>query len=295
MLGLTARQLAILTATASVVGLLGWLVHQVLPGLPLPVLAVVGLPPAVAGAVLAFGQRDGISMDRMIWAALQHARTRDTLAPLSATDRLSGAGPRDRAGWLLPAAGLPVRRVHDDATVDLGGDGTALVCQATTVNFALRTPAEQTALLAVMARLLHTLTGPTQLLTQTRQADLQPAIQQLNQQAPELPHPALQAAAREHAAFLTDLDQRGEVLARRVLVVFRQPAQRGARAEAAVVLRRQAEDAATVLAAAGITLTPLTRPEAIEALGVAAPTEPADLTSEPIDDSHATTTRSPQP
>jgi hypothetical protein len=144
-----------------------------------------------------------------------------------------------------------------------------------------------------MARLLHALTGPTQILTQTRTADLRPVIQGLTKQIPKLPHPALRAAAGDHAAFLTELDARGEVLARRVLVVFRQPARMAARSEATVVLRRQAQDAAAVLAGAGISLTPLTRGQASQVLGLAAPAPLPDTPGLPADEHNPPVTATP--
>jgi hypothetical protein len=55
----------------------------------------------------------------------------------------------------------------DMGVVDLGTDGLAVIAVASTVNFALRTPAEQESLVASFGRYLHSLTAPVQVLVRT--------------------------------------------------------------------------------------------------------------------------------
>jgi hypothetical protein len=149
--------------------------------------------------------------------------------------------------------GLPARGIDPDGVVDLGGDGAALLCQATTVNFALRTEAEQEALVAAFARFLHALAGPVQLVVRAERIDVRALIDDLERTAVELPHPQLERCAGDHAGFLDELARRRDVLRRELLVVLRDPRLPGAGAR----LARRAEEAAGLLAQAGVTLNPL--------------------------------------
>jgi hypothetical protein len=55
-------------------------------------------------------------------------------------------------------------------------------------------------------------------------ADLVGAVTALRETAGGLPHPALEAAALEHASFLENLAEEWDVLTRQVLLVIREPA-----------------------------------------------------------------------
>lgn len=228
--GLTARQLAILTGT----GLLlyaGYAATRTL--LPPAVFLALAAPLAVGATTLALGSRDGLSLDRLAVAAL-----RQRLSPrlqIPAADGVT-APP----GWVTanatfadhPGNGrtrpgdlqLPARTVTDAGVIDLGPDGMAVLAIASTVNFALQTATEQQAVIAAFGRYLHSLTAPVQILIRTVPLDLSPQINTLREQAAGLPHPALEAAAREHADFLDQLSQHSELLHRQVLLVLREPA-----------------------------------------------------------------------
>jgi hypothetical protein len=213
---LTARQAAILAAAAA--GLwLAWTATRHL--VPPAVFAVAAAPAALAGVILALGQRDGLSPDRLALAALRHARQ-----------------PRR----LVPAPG---------GTVTLGGDGYVAVAAASTVNFALRTPAEQHALTAAFGRWLNSLHSPAQILIRAQRVDLSAMAAAVREAAPGLPHPALEAAALDHAGFLGQLAAGRDLLARQVLIAVREPSARAAAATIAA--------AARALAAAGVTVTVL--------------------------------------
>ena len=56
---------------------------------------------------------------------------------------------------------LPFAGISADGIVDLGADGLAVICRASAVTFSLRTPTEQEALVAGFARLLNSLAGPS--------------------------------------------------------------------------------------------------------------------------------------
>ncbi|MGH9284526.1 MAG: PrgI family protein, partial [Acidimicrobiales bacterium] len=183
------------------------------------------------------------------------------------------------ADWAGASAGpapaplaLPAADLGDDGIVHLGPDGAALVCVASSLNLALCTPAEQQALIGAYAGFLNSLSEPLQILLRAEPVDLAPTITALREAAGGLPHPALETAAREHAAFLGELADRGELLRRQILVVLRQPAAPGRRDGSGVGtwLRHRAKDAAAALAAAGITLTPIAGADAAGVLARAA-------------------------
>ena len=111
------------------------------------------------------------------------------------------------------------RHIAPDGVIGLGSAGAAAVAAVSTVNFALRSPAEQDALAAAYGRWLNSLTGPVQVLVRAGRADLSAAVAALRDTAPALPHPALEQAALEHAGFLEDLAADRDVLTRQALLV----------------------------------------------------------------------------
>ncbi len=118
-------------------------------------------------------------------------------------------------------------------------------------------------LVATFARFLHAIAAPVQILVRATPVDLAGMIAATQQAAGGLPHVALERAAREHARFLGSLATRRDVLHREILVVFREPTGTAAAAE---VLGRRTEQAASLLAAAGITLRRLNGAQAAAAL-----------------------------
>jgi hypothetical protein len=197
------------------------------------VLLALAIPLGAGAAVLALGQRDGISLDRMLLAAIRQRMTprhhlaagEDTRpAPAWLAAAATGHDPRSAAEARACAAGLrlPAEEVTDTGVIDLGRDGLALVAVASTVNFALRTPSEQQGLVASFGHYLHSLTAPVQILIRAHRLDLSTQISELREQAERVAHPALHAAALEHAEFLAQLSEQSELLRRQVLLVFRE-------------------------------------------------------------------------
>ncbi len=288
--GLTARQVVILAGFALVL-YAGYTLTRTL--LPPVVFAIAAFPLAAAGGALALASYDGLSADRLAAAALRLARTPRRQVP---ADGPVPAGP----GWQdWPAAPtpapltLPGEGLDDDGVIDLGGQGCALVCTCSSLNFALRTPAEQQALIGAFAGFLNALSAPVQVVVRTDRIDLTSIVAALETAAGGLPHPGLEAAARSHAGFLAQLAGRSDLLSRQLLLVLREPTQpaRAARrsggrqaaqqAGGTGQLRRRAEHARTALAAAGVTVDILNGPAATAVLAAAAnpgaPARPAGL------------------
>lgn len=204
-------------------------------------------------------------------------------------DAMTGAEPS--------ALRLPAEAVTEAGVIDLGADGMTAVAVASTVNFGLQTPGEQEALVASFGRYLHSLTAPVQILIRAQRLDLSVQIAELRERAGGLPHPALEAAAREHADFLAHLAQQSDLLRRQVLLILREPltstptswtgrlpgglARRvddhaaGLRRAAETRLARRLGEAAALLSAAGIVITPLDASQATAVLAGAC--NPASL------------------
>lgn len=225
---LTARQLLILAVTGIV--LYGtWSLSRSF--VPAAVFLLGAVPTAGAAAFLALGRRDGLSMDRLVLAAVRQrtsARLRITApegtgpAPAWLAERITSGAEHAGQGASAPPS-LPVNGVNEAGVIDLGSDGLAAVAACGTVNFALRTPTEQEALVSAFGRYLHSLTAPVQVLVRAERLDLSAQIAELHAQAPGLPHPALEDAAREHADFLAELGRSSVLLRRQVLLVLREP------------------------------------------------------------------------
>lgn len=279
--GLTARQLAVVAGTAVVVyG--GWVLTRSV--LPLAVFALLAAPVVLVAVALVVGRRDGVSLDRLLWSALRfyrqpRRRVADLASPQPVPDWLAQAAV-DHTDPPTAGVDLPARGVSEAGVVDLGADGLAVLASCSTVNFALRAEAEQDALIAGFARYLHSLTAGVQLLIRTEHLDVSAQIDELLEYAPKLADPGLERAARAHAEYLAALTDHTDLLRRHVLLVLREPTSdttsldsgsrwRRARSidagrpdeaalrAAAGRLSRRVGEAADVLAAAGITVTPL--------------------------------------
>ncbi|MFC4464003.1 PrgI family protein [Streptomyces xiangluensis] len=234
---LTARQLLILAVTGIV--LYGvWSLTRAF--VPLPVFLIPAVPIGATAAFLALGRRDGMPLDRLMLAALRQRITPrhqvaapEGIHPAPGWLARQANEPEQPTGGVAPGAlQLPAEGVSETGVVDLGTDGVVVVAVCSTVNFALRTPAEQDSLVTAFGRYLHSLTAPVQVLIRTERLDLSAQISELRQRAPSLPHPALEAAAREHADYLAQLGQGSDLLCRQVLLVLREPLGSGAPADA---------------------------------------------------------------
>ena len=264
---LTARQTAILAGAAGVLLLGLYASRPVMP--PLAYLALVA-PVAAVVTALVLGRRDGVSMDRLAMAAWRFWRApkRQVNAP-DGIPALPDITPTTWTAMAGPAPAelrMPCQDVTEPGVVDLGRDGYAALASCSTVNFDLRTGAEQQALTAGFARWLNSLTGPTQLLVRSHRLDLRPLIDDLVQSAPVLPHPALEAAALAHAGFLNDLAASSDLLSRQVLLIARETTVGPGSGAGPVRVRHRIAEAARALAAAEVTTTPLDASETTSAL-----------------------------
>lgn len=204
----------------------------------------MAIPVGGAAALLALGRRDGVSLDRLVLAAVRQRMTPRYRvaapegvqpAPQWLDQRASGSDQQSAAVSPAPLR-LPAQGVTETGVVDLGADGVAAIGVCSTVNFALRTSAEQGSLVGAFGRYLHSLTAPVQVLVRAERLDLSAQISELRERAPALPHPALETAAREHADYLDQLGDQSDLLRRQVLLVLREPLGFNARSDGAEIV-----------------------------------------------------------
>jgi hypothetical protein len=256
--GLTARQTAI-AAVAALAVWAGYLATRRL--MPVPAYAALAAPVAVAAVALITGQRDGLTLDRLLMAAWRQRRAprRLVTAPegVPTPPAWTAPGPQPPP----PAVLAPLwRHIAPDGVIGLDAGGAAAVAAVSTVNFALRSPAEQDALVSAYGRWLNSLTGPVQVLVRAGRADLSAAVAALRETAPGLPHPALEQAALEHAGFLEGLAAERDVLTRQALLVIREPGHGAGRAAGGTAAGRalqRAGEAARLLAGADLQVSVL--------------------------------------
>jgi hypothetical protein len=251
--GLTARQAAM---AASVLGGLWGLWQATRTWVPAPIFLIVAVPIATAVITVLTVRRGGRPLEDVLVDAWRHHRAPKRLVP---SDGPPDQGPAPVPEWIdldpgpLPAPlRLPATAINEAGIVDLGGDGLARPLACSTVNFGLRTPAEQRVLLAGFARWLHSLSSPVQIVARAEPLDLTPITRHLTAQAGSLPHPALETACHAHAEFLDHLARTQRPLRRRVTVVLTATG-----GDQAGELGHRAEDTARTLAGCDLTVTPL--------------------------------------
>ena len=254
----TARQVAILSGTATGLwctwlGMRAWVSPLLFLMPALFVLVVVG--------VLISTERDGLTLDRLLLAALRQLRAphRQVVAPegvvpppaflAHAMDRQS----RPPAPLDIPIAGLGERGI-----IDLAAEGSALVSRAGMVNFALRTPEEQDVLLSGFARWLNSLSGPAQIVSTNAPADVHMHVEAVHRHAQKLSHPLLEQAARRHAEFLDGWAATRVLLTRSIHLAMREQGK-----AASQRLIQRADDAVGHLAACEIRVAPLDHQAAV--------------------------------
>jgi hypothetical protein len=268
--GLTARQLAILGAH----GLALLALYAILgERLPLPVLGVVAVPVCLFGLVWATTSPEGTTWEQIGLGALRHFAKprRRVLAPEAIPEPPAWI----RKNGALAPLEFPVSGTFD-GHVDLGEDGAVAICRASSLNFALRSETEQEALIEGFGRLLNALDAPASFLVRSNRADLRGLIEAIEERSPGLPHPQLEAAAREHAAFLRSLAARRDVLSRQVLLCFRDP-DVTTNDESASRLTHRVEESAALLRGLGVRLVGLDAAEAARLLTVASDPEADSL------------------
>jgi len=248
--GLTARQLLLLGAT----GLITYTLYTLAASaLPLAVAAVVCVPVAVPGAVLALGRKDGLPADTLARHALRHLLRprRRLLAPEGIPTPLPGELRRRSAAPLE----LPARSVYRSGLVELTDGSCAVVLRAASGSFGLKSNEEQEALVEAFGRFLNSVSEPVAIYIRSEPVDLSDRGAKLDENAASIKGRALADAARAHASFLRELPAGGELRRRELLLVICTRAREITIAR--TTLERRATETTELLRAAGVELTPL--------------------------------------
>lgn len=243
----TARQLGLLAGTGLVL-LLAWAATRAL--VSITVFAGLAAPIAAVATAIVLTTRDGLSGDQLLLASLRHLGRDRHLIAAHPGDEHGGAAPRwltDRAHGPLPPAARPItadtaalpRSITPGSgglsVVDLGEDGIAVIAAATTINLALRTPAEQAGLVAALGNYLQSLSGHgVQILLRSVRQDVTGHISDLRLTAREM-SPELADYARDHAQHLAELADDDTAAQRQVLLVWREPLDPATRLAASVL------------------------------------------------------------
>src|SRR6266702_3309193 len=139
-------------------------------------MAAVAIPVAAAAFAVAVVRRDGLTLDRLAYAAIAQRLRPRRLVPGS-VPALPRFVPRALAAAARPLPAplaLPVTGIGDDGVAHLAGDGHAVIIACSTVSFALATAAEQEAMVTAFARVLNSLTHPVQIVASAQRVDLAP-------------------------------------------------------------------------------------------------------------------------
>ncbi len=247
--GLTFRQLGIIGGT----GLAGFGCYRTYGSLLPPVAWIVaGIVVFAVSVAVALGRRDGLPLDVWLRHGFALSRSPRTLAPgqprANSVATVAGKPP-------VPAPlRSPITSISAAGVLTSEGTPKVLIACGTT-NIHLRTGGEQAALLDGFGRFLNSLTGPAQLLVAAQRHDLTVHAQTTADQAPRLPHPALQTAADDYAEFLLHLDAERDPLRRQVLAIL--------------TGEHTADTAARALTSLGVEATPLDGPAVAAALAAA--------------------------
>lgn len=244
--GLSLKQLAIIALH----GLAIWLLYQTVGSrFHAAVFMALAIPIGVAGFLLATASHNGTPLDKVLISAAKFLRT--PKKRFLATEVASASSRKRR----LDPIALPLESITDSGRLDLGPHGSAVICRASSVNLDLRAESEKQALADGFGRLLNSLDGSIQFLICAGRLDLDRMIERLESDASGLPHRLLEDAARDHAAFLKSLAQRGDLFRREAFVCVRH---RGTNPEeAGIGLAHRVDDSRSLLRAVGVRIDPL--------------------------------------
>lgn len=227
----TARQCALLAATAAIVLAEGEALHGVLR-LSLVVVLAASAPLAFAGLLLALVKPGGVSADRLLCAALAYVR---------AGRRQVGAPQHVSLPAGLARLAPVYQNITDadgDGVVEFDGPDAAVVIEARPRCLQLADGAEARAVLAAIGAVLAAQSGPFSLSTLTERVSLDEHTRCAAETADGLGTPQLAAFARRAAGDLRDLVGERDLWQRRHLITIREAG--GAQAAARAAHRARA-------------------------------------------------------
>jgi hypothetical protein len=234
-----------------------WSLYLPLARLPYIAAPVAGIV-AAAGISVAFARPDGLMAERWLLEGLRHVVTprHRVQAPEGLPDLPLWAETREP----VAALEMPVAGVGEAGVLELARGVFSLVCRASALNLTLRSESERIALIEGLGRFLNSVDSSLSFVVRAERSDVRGHIETIEQGASALPHPALEQAARSHAAYLSSLAERRDVLRREVYLLLTTRAED--EDDASVRLQARADEAGALLRGLGIRLTPLDCDEA---------------------------------
>lgn len=124
------------------------------------------------------------------------------------------------------AAGIPATKTYlpiseiKEGVVILKDGTLRSVLMVSSVNFALKSEDEQTALISSYVNFLNSIDFPLQIVVQSRKMQIQPYIEQLRAQEKEQSNELLRIQTADYRAFIQELVEIGEIMTKRFYVII---------------------------------------------------------------------------
>lgn len=113
---------------------------------------------------------------------------------------------------------LRVAEVHDD-TIVLKAGGLRAVLEVSSVNFDLKSPAEQEAIIGAYAAFLNTLEHPVQVLVRSRTVDIDDYLAKVQARADKQQNPLLKTQTSDYADFVRRLVDYAGMMEKRFFII----------------------------------------------------------------------------
>ena len=128
--------------------------------------------------------------------------------------------------WLLnkAAAGSAINQIDisavEDGVLTLSGGCHRMILETSSVNFELKSEAEQDALIAAFERFLNSMSGDLQIIIRTRELDLDIYLDELRSRAGKESDPTYKEQMFSYAAFISGLVSVNRILSRNFYIVL---------------------------------------------------------------------------
>lgn len=113
---------------------------------------------------------------------------------------------------------LDIAEIRDDVVIMKDGSLRGVI-MTSSINFALKSPQEQEAVIASYVRFLNTIDFPIQILIQSRRLDLDSYIDELNTNAKNQKNELLKAQIYSYIEYIQDLIALGDIMTKKFFVV----------------------------------------------------------------------------
>ncbi len=113
---------------------------------------------------------------------------------------------------------LDIAEIRDDVVILKDGSLRGVI-MTSSINFALKSPQEQEAVISSYVRFLNTIDFPVQIIIQSRRLDLDNYIEELESKAKKQKNELLKAQIAEYVEYIKDLIVMGDIMTKKFFVV----------------------------------------------------------------------------